>query len=95
MKGPKQNNSGEENIEEIRAQKAEVPVNHMEGIDADEIDALWFRRCFPYTELLPDMDTPDIPLHKSLSAYIHTSHPPDHGMMENVKWLIQKRAFSS
>lgn len=38
LKGPKQNNSGEENIEEIRAQKAEVPVNHMEGIDADEID---------------------------------------------------------
>ena len=36
LKGPKQNNSGEENIEEIRAQKAEVPVNHMEGIDADE-----------------------------------------------------------
>ena len=38
LKGPKQNNSGKENIEEIRAQKAEVPVNHMEGIDADEID---------------------------------------------------------
>ena len=38
LKGPKQDNAGEENIEEIRAQKAEVPVNHMEGIDADEID---------------------------------------------------------
>lgn len=38
LKGPKQDNAGEENIEEIRAQKAEAPVNHMEGIDADEID---------------------------------------------------------
>ena len=28
------------------------------------LSALWFRHCFPYTELLPDMDTPDIPLHK-------------------------------
>lgn len=38
LKGPKQDNAGEKNIEENRAQKAEAPVNHMEGIDADEID---------------------------------------------------------